>query len=286
MEQAELVHGVNPSVRVLSQPYLEDFYTWLGRAGGGRHQKTRSRATCIKLLQALQLAWAWAAKSGRWPDIPLPRPLEKKKPPRRTVVAPSYEEWDSMMASLRVSCERYQGRVPEGVARDWPYRLAMLCRFTGMRRLAGLQLTGAHIDLNRGAINIPGELTKGGYGGRIIPLHDDLAKAVEKWDVGPGSLVMPPALELTGRGHVDRTFRRAWMRASVGRDRWAGQPIHSARKMIRTHLVIEGYQPDVIDTLLAHAPPGTGGRSYLDQLRLWEPLVEAVGKIPSLRENL
>jgi hypothetical protein len=47
---------------------------------------------------------------------------------------------------------------------------------------------------------------------------------------------------------------------------------------------VQGVSQAVTDAYLGHAGNGTGRRHYLDQARLWEPMVKAVALIPRIRE--
>jgi len=273
-------HGDDPPVTVLSRSTMEEFRGWLGRAGGARHGRTRSASTVQKYCEAVELCWVWGEDSERWPDVPRPRRLKFRGGRRPQPVAATFDEFDAMLVELAKTVQRYGRRVDEGVARDWPLRTALLARYTGARRSAILQLGWDDLDLDRGALVLPNEITKGQYGGRTVPVHPALAAEVEGWEPIGERIVAAPELELTGRGHVDRTLRRAWARAEVREAVWRGQPLHVSRKMIRSSMVGAGVQPDVVDAYLGHAGAGTGGRSYTDRTFLWEPMVAAVAAIP------
>jgi integrase len=195
-------------------------------------------------------------------------------------VAATFDEFDAMLVELARAIRRYGLRTDEGVAADWALRVALVARYTGARRTAILQLRWEDLDLDRAKLTLPSEITKGGYGGRVVPLHPALAAEVETWERLGSSVAAAPSLELTGRGHVDRTVRRAWARAGVRGAVWQGQPLHVARKTIRSSMAASGVQPDVIDCYLGHAGVGTGGRSYTDRTWLWAPMVKAVAEIP------
>ncbi len=263
----------------LSRALLEDYRVWLGTPQGAG--PARAPNTIAKICQVAELAWEWAADADRWSDIPRSRRL-KHKIVRPQPSAPSLAEVDAMIRCLSATHQAWSHRAPAKTASDWIVRLAILARYTGERRSALLQLRWSHLDLARGAVQIPNEITKGGYGGRTVPLHPDLANRLRDWPrLGP-TIVAAPPLELTGRGHCDRNIRRAWVRAGVPEERWTGQPVHAARKSLRTTLVAAGVQADVIDAFLGHSGEGTGGRSYTDRAHLWPAMVAALATIPPL----
>lgn len=135
---------------------------------------------------------------------------------------------------------------------------------------------------------MPSESTKGGASGRVVPLPRWLEVLVGTW--GPpssgGTLVDAPAGELTGRGHVDRTLRRAWKRSGVRPAAWEGQPVHGARVTIRSTLAAAGVQGDVIDAYLGHAGQGAGSRHYTDRAALRPSLVAAADLLPAPSDEL
>lgn len=268
-----------PSSEALSLSMLQDYRAHLLHAPG-RHGRARNPRTVQKLVEPVQLFWSWADASGRWEALPRPRelpPLRRVAPMRR---AASWWQVDRMLGGLR-AVEAYQvARAPVGVAPDWTLRLALLARYTGGRRLELLQVRPTDLNLAAGELWLRPETTKGQYGGRVIPLHPALAALAAGWREGP-TLVQAPALELTGRGHADRNVRRAWERSGASEAVWAGQPLHSMRRTMRTHLVRVGVHRDVVDLLLGHAHQGTGGRVYTDVQALWPAMRRAIHTVPA-----
>lgn len=277
---AEQRSGADVGVSVLSRAFLEDYRAWLSAPETGLNGRARSRATVVKVIEPLELAWKWADESDRWDDIPRLRRLGLKRPRPARPVAPRFAEYDAMLlrleqSTLGSSC--HQGEEP---TTPWPVRLGLLQRFLGVRRTEGLLLEWPFFDLHEGVVDIPDEVTKGGVSGRCVPLHPQLQGFLESWGPGEGFVVGASDLELTGRGHVCRSFRRAWAGVGVREQAWSGQPTHAARKMIRTAMVNAKIQPDVIDAYLGHAGAGTGGRRYTDTLELMDSLRAAVATIP------
>ena len=269
-----------PKINVLSRAFLEDYRIWLSKNGTGRHAGSRSFATVVKLIEPVELAWNWADESERWQDVPRPRRLGLKQPRTRHAVAASFDEYDGMLGGMLETIRRYP-RCPEGAPPDWAYRVALLSRTTALRRTAAVRIEWAAVDLDALALDVPDDITKGERSGRRVPIHPALATELRTWGPTKGTIVKAPAAECDGRGHVDRTMRRAWQRAGVREAVWRGQPLHVARKMLRTHYVGVGVQSDLIDVLLGHAGVGSGGRHTTDRGPLWQALVDAVATVPS-----
>ena len=165
---------------------------------------------------------------------------------------------------------------------------ALWARYTGLRRseLLLLERGDLHPD---GTLTIRIETTKAEISGRRIPLAPGLRAELARLPVDGRYLIPAPekerqAAQGDGRGHVDRSMRRAWTRAGVPADKWAGQPCHAFRKTIQTEGELLGIRREVIDYLLGHQPAGVGARHYLEAERaLWPELVAAVSRIPDLR---
>jgi integrase len=270
----------SPPVSVLSKSFLSHFYAWLGRLENSRHARGRGLATIIKMVSVLELAWAWGDDEERWHDIPRPRRLRRPRRRPREVVVPTFAEFDQMLLEVRREALRHAYRSPPGVDSLWLFRLGILGRFLFLRRSAGLLLDGRQVMLEQALVEIPGAITKGGASGRSVPLHPDLARHVGEWGVSIGSIVQPPPLELTGRGHSDRSFRRAWTRAGVRPSVWKGRPFHCIRATARSFFKANGVDREVADALLGHVTPGSGPRFYTMGGVLWDQMVEAVHLIP------
>lgn len=259
------------TVADMSRQLLADGWIWLAAPEQGRHGRARSAETVRQLIEVWSLCWEWAHDHDEFGEhTPRPRRIETPRRTRSSPTAPTWADVDAMLAEL------------DRLAPAWACRLAWLARFTGERRSALLQVRWSDLDLNRAALTIPDEVTKGGYGGRVVPLHDQLLAALRDWPREGPTIVAAPAAELTGRGHCDRTLRRAWRRAGVPESRWQGQPLHAMRKTVRTWLAAQAVAADVIDAFLGHAGQGSGGRYYTDRAHLWPALVEAVKKIPPI----
>ena len=83
-----------------------------------------------------------------------------------------------------------------------------------------------------------------GKGGkeRRVPLHPGLVALMRSWRSKSGRVCDGPEAELTGRGHVQRSFNRAWRRAGVDPRVWQRQPTHAARKAFFTGLCAAGVE--------------------------------------------
>lgn len=104
------------------------------------------------------------------------------------------------------------------------------------------------------------------------------------WGVRVGRVVGAPDAEFSGRGHVDRTVRRAWERAGVDRSRWHGRPLHCARHMLETELGPQ-VPAAVLNWYIGHADVGVGPRTYRDRgmyaERLWPQLQALAEAVPA-----
>lgn len=258
----------------LSRDLVADFYSWLlkPREDGAK----RKISTATKHVQALVVAWRWLEDSdthGRWTPRPRSPDLPKRVPTH--VVAPTWGEWDQMMAALRGSLDTYGG--------EWTWRGALLVRGTFRRRGAVLNLDWRDVDLERRRVRWRAEHDKTSAEW-LTPLPAWLAEEMAGWGVREGLVCEPPELELTGRGHIDRTIRRAWKRSGVPRDRWHGRPLHCARRMAESELGVHHGQA-VLDWYVGHVTPGEGPRSYRHRDRyaeaLWPQLQTLAEAIPA-----
>lgn len=275
-------------VSSLSRATLSDLRTWLATAPG-RHGKLRRPTTADRLVQPVELCWTWAAESERWPDVPSPRRLRRLRSTPAPVRAPSWEQAAAMYGELQRAAGQYTERTPAGVAPGWVLRLVALAWYTGGRRDELLRARWERWDGVAGLLELPAEDTKGGYGGRVVPVCEELAHLLWEWQYhdqqagrGDGWIVASPTAERDGRGHADRLVRRAWRRAGVPQELWHGRPLHALRRRVRTHLVTVGTHGDVIDALLGHAAHGSGGRHYTARDELLPAMRRAVQSIPTI----
>jgi integrase len=164
------------------------------------------------------------------------------------------------------------------VAPDWLLRILMVLRYTGMRRGAVVALSWADLDLDKNRLVVRPETTKGGHGGRVVPLIGPLRAYLDGLErIGP-LVVAPPA---TGT-HVGRQVRRLWRATGAPEEVWVGQPTKAFRKAVRTGLAVAGVQDRVIDRLLGHGPGSVGAAHYLDSRALDPQLAEAMAHVPEI----
>lgn len=235
----------------------------------GRHGRTRAPSTVLQHVRSIETLWDWADRRAADEGWTIARQVTLELPGRRAsqARAPSWEELDAMIAQL-----------PEG----WARRAAVIQRLTGVRINEALSLTWGDVDLVRGEVTWRAELTKGGYGGRRLPLHPELIEALRAWrGEAPAEARVSgcPDAELSGRGHVQRTLTRAWRRAGVDERLWRRQPTHAARKAFYTNLRATGADPDAVRVLVGHRLDGVTA-AYLDAAQL--PLRELVGRVPGI----
>ena len=126
------VHGKGapfpPSL--LTRRLLADWHTALKH--DGLHGRDRQDATRRKLVEVVQLAWAWLYdndESGA--EVPSPRKIRMVREPASPTVAPTWAEMDACIGTL------------DGWQRD----LAVLLRFTGLRVQQAMYLTRDDLDL-------------------------------------------------------------------------------------------------------------------------------------------
>lgn len=259
-------------VTALDRDAIVGWQAWL-LAGG------RTLTTVAKRAQAVRLAWEWLREGPdkRWlEEAPRKIATKKRRPPRP--VAPTWAECDAAV----LACLEHDARAP------WLYVFALWARYTGLRRSELLLLERADLHPD-GTLAIRVETTKGEISGRRIPLAPGLLAALARLPADGRYLIPAPekereAAQGDGRGHVDRSMRRAWTRAGVAAEKWSGQPCHAFRKTIQTEGELLGLRREVIDYLLGHQPAGVGARHYLEAERaLWPELVAAVSRIPDLR---
>lgn len=261
-------------VTALDRDALIGWQAWLLEGG-------RALTTVGKRAQTLRLAWEFLREGSdkRWLEE-APRKIATRK--RRTAkpIAPTWAETDAVV----MACLDHDPRAP------WLFWFAMTARFTGLRRseIILLEWSDYTNDGEIGTLTLRAETTKGDIGGRRIPLAPGLVAELERIPrVDKYILPVPEGERLAaagdGRGHVDRSMRRAWTRAGVAPEKWKGQPCHAFRKTIQTEVEYSGTRREVVEYLVGHQPEGTGPRHYLDAERaLWPELLAAVKRIPDL----
>lgn len=275
------------AVTDLSRDLLTAFFAWLrqtrevprrGRAAEAQLpalERRRAVNTARKHVNVITVAWAWLVDSdthGLWaPAVRLPEIPGREQ---REARAPTWAEWDRMLAALRGALDVFGG--------EWTWRAAVLARATARRRMALLHLDWSDVDLEAKAITWRGEHDKMKQSWRV-PMPAWLAEEMAGWGVREGRVVGAPEAEFSGRGHVDRAIRRAWVRAGVDRSRWHGRPLHCARHTMETELGPQA-SSGALNWYIGHADPGVGPRTYRDRglyaERLWPQLQALAEAVP------
>ena len=281
--------GRHTDARALSRRNLRDFHAYLTSTGslskpdsnGRRTERPpRSPATAKKYAEVVSLAWRWAwdeddehAWAGMIPRFRVER-LPGGDPP--LTVAPT---WAQMDAALQACQTR------------WHYQLAFLLRCTGMRTSAALLLRWEDVDLERAVLRIPSEITKGGYGGRTVPLAPQLVRELSGWGVREGFLIQAPEAERVaaragkgpsgkpGRGRAARNLAAAWKRSGAPEAVWKGQPCKAFRKGLTTELKRAGADLEAVERLVGHRRNSVRSH-YLDDRALEDLMREALALIP------
>lgn len=254
--------GPPPTVGLLSKGLLQEHYDWLRQTG--RHDRPRSEETCRKHIGVIQAAWAWGANEDEWAELlPPPRRLRLKRPARNQVVAPTWAEMDAAIRECP-PVHRY---------------LAVVLRFTGLRVGQVMGLRWDDLDLERGELNIRGELGKsaGERAGRVIPISPHLVEILGSWERASEWLV--PSNRKEGpreRKARSREMGAAWARAGVREEVWRQRPHHCFRKGFTTELKLAGADTEGVEYLVGHS---AGIRDHYVDPRAHN-LVEAVGLIP------
>lgn len=262
-----------PTVTQLSRDALAGGWEWLLDPATGRHGRGRIPTTARRHIELWQLFWEWIHEQDEYNQlVSRPRKIDLPASPQVLPIAPTFEEVDAMIDALATGQK----------ALAWMVRLALLARYTGGRRTELLLLPWTAVNLRAGSIRIDPTLTKGGYGGRIIPIHPSLSELLQSWPRETACVVGSPDPQPIHQDNlgISLKLRRAWKRAGIDSSTWSGHPLHSLRATVRTHLVQQLVHPDIIDTLLGHKAGGTGARHYTDRARLWPRLVEAVAVLP------
>lgn len=257
-------------ITALDRDGLVGWHGWLIVRG-------RTRSTAAKRVHTLTLAWRWLydGEDRAWLTPPPLEALARTEPRDE----PTAATWAQADAAVRAA-----GHLP------WLQRVAILARYTGLRRSEILRLTRDDLDLEAepAAATLRSSTTKGRKSGRRIPLSAHLVELLRTWPGAPdGHVVDAPELERVaarghGRGHVDRCMRRAWARSGAPPAIWHGRPIHGFRHVLETELLAAGARWEGVEALVGHKLPGTGGTSYAAARAVWPHMVEAVKLIPKL----
>lgn len=271
--------GPGAGLGALTREHLAAFRSQLVAEGA-------SPSTAYKRAATVLLAWTWLTEGpdARWLAEHAPRKLDGRRPRNPAPIdIPTWDDLDLLHGAL----------VARHGPDDWRPRLALLVRYTGLRRGEAVLLRRADLELDVPAMRV--RVTKGDLSARRVPLAPPLVAAVRTWEPteyvidGPErerQAARSEAHEESGhlvRGHADRDLRRAWATTGVRPEVWSGRPAHCARRTWTTYLPAAGADREAVEYLIGHAPTGTGPRYYADQeRRLWPAMVAAVGMVPAV----
>lgn len=232
-------------------------------------------ATVRTLIQSALSVWSWAYDYDEelgWEGlIPRYRRPALPRTPRAVVLAPTWAEVDAMIAQL-------------GPA--WARRSAILQRYMGTRIGETLLLRWSDlVELDAGglAFHLRAATTKGGYGARLIPVHEDLGARLGRWSRDHDLVVGPRAVKVRKhQGYAARTYSRAW-KASGARPQVYKLPTHCLRKCFKTQLLAAGCPQLEVGLLLGHGLAQVD-RAYVDTSTL--NLSEVIARIPALSADV
>lgn len=259
LDYAKTLWGPELELSGLTKQHLAELWAHLRDPSTSRYGKQRSLDTCRKHVEEVQRWWAWAARDERFEkDSPLPRTIDLPRDPLKLPTAPTWAECDRMIGALSV---------------EWQRRAAVLARFTGARSHELVSLDWRYVDLDQGQIRWRHAITKGGYGGRVVPIPPPLARELAGWGKRDGLVFGGSA---ASEAHMRDDFSRAWKRACVPEDRWFRQPTHAFRKAIETELRARGVPHEILNVYVGHKDTSVAGRHYADPRWAWAPMVAAV----------
>jgi integrase len=270
----------NPGMDLLSMPRLREYHEHLLNSG---RKGFRSPDTARKHLEAILLWWQWAEDESadhEWTGIPRPpRKLRIARSPKAVPTAPTWAQMDACIESCRV---------------PWHRHLATLLRFTGIRTGAALLVKWEDIDLQQATITLRPEITKGGYGGRRLPLSPHLVAEMAGWGVREGFVISAPERErqavrgdlhpVTGasiRGKVQSYLNGAWQRAGVPEVVWKRAPGKAFRRGFTSRLKTAGADTESVEYLVGHKIESVRA-SYLDTSAMDALMAAAVRKVPGI----
>ena len=249
-----------------TQANLLGFYKFLVKDKGNALQTSKKR------VQQVQHAWSWLAIDCEAHRDQMPRPVKIKmrKPLRRTVEAPTWEEMDACIEA----------------ANGWHKQLAIMLRSTGLRVHQAMNLRMDDLDRESLRLRLRPELGKSDHerSGRTIPVPDHFLKEVLSWERSDDWLV-PCNRKNGNRKARSRDMQRAWKRSGVRQEVWGGapghhgRPHHSFRKGYVSGLCHLGANPDSVEVLVGHKLDGL--RSTYTAIQALH-LREAVGLVPPI----
>lgn len=255
-----------------SRPLLRDYLEHVthSRSWGG----DRKPATVVKHMKTVQVFWAWAddaADDYGW-TVPRARRIDLPTLGATVAVAPSWAEMDDMIGALDDARDRFR--------QPWAWRAAVIQRFTGGRIGEVLTLRWSDVDTEGRKLLFRTENTKGGYGGREVPLSCHLVPLLKAWERWDEWVVGERASRHGDNSRPARVMSTAWRTAGVREAAWIGHPTHALRKGVVSGLIRRGANRDAVEVLVGHSLGAVRG-AYLDP-RVALDLSVAVDLIPAM----
>ena len=265
LQQRERYSGDLP-LELLTSEVADDY----DRALFERGNAIRTRRGKIGLLRN---AWTWGLSrpefSGRLgmvvPVVDIPEPID---------AIPQAPTWAQCDAAIRAMHR-------PGYREPFVYRVALACRFLGLRPTQAAHLRRHHFDLQARSLTItrdlPGTKTPQERRGRTIPYPATFHGILLGWlAASPDDYVIPGPPK---RALQKQAARKAWERSEAPAKVWQGQPLKAFRKAFETELVAAGADYLAVERLVGHALTGAG-RSYVASRAFWDRMVLAVSLIP------
>lgn len=266
----EHVHrGQTPRLDMLSKKTLLDWYAWLGTEGAGRHGKPLATVTRNKRIGAVQRFWSWAfeeAEDLNLGHVPRPRTISLKAAEQKPVTAPSWEEMDACVDAFLT---------------EWHRRVAIIMRYTGLRKRTVMHLDWRDVRLEDGEITLQSQHDKNRWG-RVVPISSALVREMATWGVREGYVI---DCGRSDRICLPKHANGAWRRAGVDRRVWGdqgpgtkGQPWKAFRGGWMTGMVRLGVHREAIKYLVGHKSTETMDVFYVEAHA--EALRKAVESVP------
>ena len=261
---------------VLTKGEIEKWAQWL-KATPNKHGQSKGARTRKRYVGWLLGAWAWSLHEPQFREaVPSPvialKHLTLEKPaPRATVVAPTWQEMDALIAC----------------SSGWQQKLYILLRCTGLRVAQGMALRWTDFDFDRGVLkirkNLPGSKTEAERRGRRIPYAPALDPYLRLWKFQATEPWVIPTGRTGAQARTARSrdARRAWDRAieKYGVREDATKAHHILRAGFQSGLKKLGADDEAVEQLVGH-DLGVRGESYIDPTAL--PMIEAANLIPDI----
>jgi integrase len=259
-------------VSLLSKDTMIDFATWLRQAENGLHKRKRGEDAVRKIVETIEVFWAWAYEREKW-DIPLPKKLKLKRTPAREPRAPTWAEMDAAIS----------------VANGWMKQLMTWLRYTGIRPTESTMVLWSDINMQTGKLHVRSDLIGNKTRKeRTVPLSPHLIEELATWGVREG-FVIPQGRSKKPR---DGVFRRAddmtrvWKRSGVPEDRWKRQPDKAFRVGVKTGLLSMGLMREAIDYVQGHQDAAASARYVAGSHLPLQATVEAIPRIGITNANV